>query len=416
MPAVSVVIPAWNLWDMTRDCLESLARHTPPGAIELVVVDNGSSDATRAELEAFGRALFEEHFQAVRLDQNMGFAIACNSGARAARSDLVFFLNNDTLLTENWLPPLLQRLQASPGLGMVGPLLLFPETRRVQHCAVAFAPTLEVQHLYCHFPGDHPALSAPRQVQAISGAALLLDKSLFFRCGGFYEGYKNGFEDLDLCCSLRKMGLRLACVPQSIVCHLTSQTPGRNDHDSANARLINERHPGGFVPDLHKLGMADGFMPALSPALELYLCLSDEREAALTEAFTRNFDAERCARRLWAEPLWMRGYELLAEYLETRGEWVESTGWRLQQARQFPLPQVAKALALVAARAGMEEVAQTAAEQARDQLAKAADGVALAKQANSLLRWGQNAGDSVIAELYGGWLAERGCAAQESAV
>ena len=413
MPAVSVVIPVWNLWDMTRDCLESLARHTTPGAIELVVVDNGSSDATRTELEPLGRALFGEHFQLVRLDKNMGFAIGCNSGARAAKGDLVFFLNNDTLLTQNWLPPLIQGLRASPSLGMVGPLLLFPDSVRVQHCAVAFAPTLEVQHLYFHFPGDHPAPNAPRQAQAISGAALLLDKDLFFRCGGFHEGYKNGFEDLDLCCSLRKMGLRLACVPQSAVYHLTSQTPGRNDHDSANARLINKRHPGGFVPDLHRLAMADGFMPALSPSLELYLRLPDERETALTEAFTRHFDAERCTRRLWAEPLWMRGYELLAGHLETQGEWVQATEWRLQQARQFPLPQVSKALALSAARAGMEQVAQAAVQQTQDQLAKSADGATLTKQAKALLRWGQNAGDEVIVELYGAWLAAhpfQGCA------
>jgi len=410
MPAVSVVIPAWNLWDMTRDCLESLARHTPHGAIEIVVVDNGSSDATRTELDAFGRALFGEYFQPVRLDRNMGFAVGCNSGARAARSNLLFFLNNDTVATENWLLPLMQGLQGNPGLGMVGPLLLFPENKRVQHCAVAFAPTLEVQHLYFHFPGDHPAPNASRQVQAISGAALLLDKHLFFRCGGFYEGYKNGFEDLDLCCSLRKMGLRLACVPQSVICHLTSQTPGRNDHDSANARLINERHPGGFVPDMHKLAMADGFMPALSPSLELYLRLPDEREAALTESFTRSFDAERCARRLWAEPLWMRGYELLAGELEARGEWAQATEWRLQQARQFPLPHVVKALAIAAARAGMEQVAQAAAQQMQQQLAKQADKAALSRQANALLRWGHNAGDAAIVELYGTWLAAQGLA------
>jgi len=413
MPAVSVVIPAWNLWDMTRACLESLARHTPPGAMELVAVDNGSSDATRTELEALGRSLFGEYFQAVRLDRNMGFAIGCNSGARAAKSDLLFFLNNDTLVTPNWLPPLMQGLRAGTGLGMVGPLLLFPETGRVQHCAVAFAPTLAVQHLYFQFPGDHPAPNTPRQAQAISGAALLLEKDLFFRCGGFYEGYKNGFEDLDLCCALRKMGLHPACVPQSVIYHLTSQTPGRNDHDSANARLINERHPGGFVPDLHKLAMADGFLPALSPALELYLRLPDEREAALTAAFTRNFDAERCARRLWAEPLWMRGYDLLAEHLAMQGEWVQASEWRVQQAGQFPLPQVSRALALAAARAGMEQAAQEAAEQEQEQLAKAADSAALGKQAKALLRWGQNAGDGVIAELYGSWLAARGQASRE---
>jgi GT2 family glycosyltransferase len=408
MPAVSVVIPAWNLWDMTRDCLESLARHTPSGAIEAVVVDNGSGDATCTELEACGRALFGEDFQTVRLEQNMGFAIGCNSGARAAKGDLLFFLNNDTLVTQDWLPPLIRSLQAASAPGMVGPLLLFPEDGRVQHCAVAFAPTLEVQHLYSHFPGDHPAPNAPRHVQALSGAALLLDKNLFFRCGGFHEGYKNGFEDLDLCCTLRKMGLRLACVPQSVIHHLTSQTPGRNDNDSANARLINARHPGGFAPDLHKLAMADGFLPALSPVLEMYLRLPDEREAALTQSFTRNFDAERCARRLLAEPLWMRGYELLAEHLEARGAWMQAAEWRLQQTRQFPLPRIAKALAIAAARAGMEQVAQAAAQQVQEYLSKIADSAALARQADALATWGRNADDAVIAELYGGWLAAQG--------
>jgi GT2 family glycosyltransferase len=407
MSAVSVVIPAWNLWEMTRDCLESLARHTPPGDIEAVVVDNGSSDATCTELEACGRALFGEDFQAVRLVRNMGFAIGCNSGARAAKGDLLFFLNNDTLVTQNWLPPLIRGLRAGSGLGMVGPLLLFPENRRVQHCAVAFAPTLEVQHLYFHFPGDHPAPHAPRQVQALSGAALLLDRELFFRYGGFHEGYKNGFEDLDLCCGLRKMGLRLACAPQSVVLHLTSQTPGRNDHDSANARLINARHPGGFAPDWHRLAMADGFLPALSPSLEMYLRLPDDREAALTGSFTRNFDAERCARRLWAEPLWIRGYELLAEHLEMRGEWMQAAEWRLQQARQFPLPRIAKALAIAAARAGMEQVAQAAVKQAQEQLTKAADSAALVRQATALAQWGRNAGDEVIAGLYEDWLASK---------
>jgi hypothetical protein len=300
-----------------------------------------------------------------------------------------------------------QGLEAGSGLGMVGPLLLFPDSGRVQHCAVAFAPTLEVQHLYFQFPGDHPAPNAQRQAQAISGAALLLDRQLFFRCGGFYEGYHNGFEDLDLCCCLRKMGLRVACVPQSVICHLTSQTPGRNDHDSANARLINERHPGAFVPDLHKLAMADGFMPALSPSLELYLRLPDEREAALTETFTRSFDAGRCARRLWAEPLWMRGYDLLAGRLEARGEWAQAAEWRLQQARQFPLPQVTKALALAAARAGEDQIAQAAAQQTQDQLDKAADSAALAHKATALARWGRNAGDEVIAGLYEAWLNRR---------
>lgn len=415
MPPVSVVIPAWNLWDMTRACLESLALHTPPGSIEIVVVDNGSSDATAAELVPLGRSLFGDCFNGLRRERNSGFAAGCNSGARAARGEFLFFLNNDTLLTDNWLPPLLATLRASPGLGMVGPLLLFPETDRVQHCAVAFDPNLEVRHLYFHFPGDHPAVRAPRKVQALSGAAVMLSRDLFFRVGGFHEGYKNGFEDLDLCCTLRKLNLLLACVPQSAVYHLTSQTPGRNDHDAQNARLINERHPGGFVPDTHLLAAADGFESALSPALDFFLRLPADREAALTRAFTLNFDSERCARRLWAEPLWMQGYEMLAEYLERQGQWVKAAELRLQQARQFPLPRVCESLALSAAKAGMENTAQAALEQARKQRTEAADKDALLAQAEALFSWAEKAKDAVAKRLYGEQLARLSAAGNGAA-
>ncbi len=406
-PAVSVIIPAWNLWEMTRACLESLARHTPPELVELVVVDNGSTDETREALEPVGRKLFGERFRAVRLEENLGFAKGCNAGARAAAADRLFFLNNDTLATEGWLPPLLAALDGSPFLGMVGPLLLLPGARRVQHCGIAFAPTLEVEHMYGFFPGNHPLVRRPRIWQALTGAALLLSAELFRRCGGFCEGYRNGFEDLDLCCAVRRTGLCLGSVPQSVLFHLTSQTPGRFDHDGPNTRLLNERCPGGFVPDLHRVGMEDGFVPALSPALELYLTLPSEREAALTDAFSRAFDADRCRLRLLAEPLWRGGYTLLAGHLERVGTaeaLAEALDWRSLQVRFFPLAEHAAALARTAARAGDAAMAENAVQATADLRATAADAAALHEKADALARWGRNAGDAVLAGLYADWL------------
>lgn len=407
LPVVSVIIPAWNLWEMTRGCLESLARHTPPDVAEIVVVDNGSSDATREALEPVGRGLFGEGFRAVRWEENRGFAKGCNAGAQVASADRVFFLNNDTLVTENWLPPLLSALDSSPFLGMVGPLLLLPGTRRVQHCGIAFEPTLELDHLYGLFPGDHPLVRRPRTWQALTGAALLLSKALFRQCGGFFEGYRNGFEDLDLCCAVRGAGLRLGSVPQSVIFHLTSQTPGRFDHDVPNTRLLNERRPGGFIPDLHRIAAEDGFVPTLSPALELYLTLPQERETALSTVFARRFDADRCRARLLAEPLWQEGYALLAEHLENVGtpdSLAEAVDWRALQVRFFPLAENAAALAKTAARAGDPAMAENAARAMADLRSTAADIPALRKKAAALARWGQNAGDTALTALYADWL------------
>lgn len=403
MSTVSIIIPAWNLWNMTKACVESLAAHTPGDHVQVVVVDNGSTDATATALAPLLRELFGPRGVALRLEQNQGFAKGCNAGAAASSNDLLFFLNNDTLATENWLPPLLAALD-SPFVGMVGPLLLLPGGGRVQHCGIAFAPTLEVSHIYDLFPGDHAHVRKSRVLQALTGAALLLPRSLFQECGGFHEGYVNGFEDMDLCCTVRRKGLRLVSAPQSVLYHLTSQTPGRFDHDTPNTRLLNERQPGGFTPDIHKLGAEDGYVPLLSPALELYLALPPEKENALTQGFTRFWDADRCRARLNAEPLWQGGYALLAKHLEDRGQWAEAADVRSLMTHFFPLAENASALARAAARGGDATLAAQASRAVQDLQNTAARTEAQHQKAAALARWSENAGDATLAMLFRNWL------------
>ena len=112
--AVSVIIPVFNNWELTRQCLVGLAENSPPG-LEVVVVDNGSSDETAENLESFGQGLFSGHFRRIRFEENRNFAPACNAGARSARTDFLFFLNNDTLILPGWLPPLLASFPFPPG-------------------------------------------------------------------------------------------------------------------------------------------------------------------------------------------------------------------------------------------------------------------------------------------------------------
>lgn len=407
-PLVSIIIPVWNLWDMTQACLKSLAQHTDCSTVEIIVVDNGSTDATATALAPTGEQLFGKQFQRLRNEHNLGFAKACNAGARAARAPLLFFLNNDTLVTPHWLPPLVNSLEASPLVGMVGPLLLFPGSQRVQHCGITLAPTLEVAHLYALFPHGHPLVHKKRPLQALTGAALLVRKETFFQCGQLHEGYQNGFEDLDLCCIVRQHNLRLHCVPASVIYHLTSQTPGRADHDGPNARLLNERQPAGFVPDLHSIGAEDGFTARLNPSLELYLTLPAPLEQALTTAFSTNFSEDRCRARLEAEPLWERGYSLLAQHLEERRAYSEAVDVRADQVHFFPLAPYAVALTRCAARAGDEVLARTASEAATYLLDTSQNTEALTRKAHKLALWSIEVGDTALAQIFNQWLAERG--------
>lgn len=409
-PLVSIIIPVWNLWDMTRDCLESLAKHTDMAQVEIIVVDNGSTDATATALAPTGENLFGNHFMRLRNEQNLGFAKACNAGAQAACAPLLFFLNNDTLLTPEWLPPLVDSLEASPLTGMVGPLLLFPGAERVQHCGITFAPTLEVSHLYTFFPRKHPLVHKKRNLQALTGAAFLMRKDVFFQCGQLHEGYQNGFEDLDLCCVLRQHNLRLHCVPSSVIFHLTSQTPGRADFDAPNARLLNQRQPAGFVPDLHSIGAEDGYVARLNPSLEMYLTLPEPLEKALNTAFSTNFSEDRCRARLQAEPLWEQGYSLLAQHLEARHAHAEAVDVRSDQLHFFPLAAYAMALMRTAARAGEESLARTASEAATYLIDSSKDTAALSRKAQKLALWSVEVGDTALSRIFSQWLQERGLA------
>ena len=264
---ISVIIPVFNCWELTSACLGSLRRHTLGSYLEVIAVDNHSSDLTATELGPLGKGLFGDNFHLLRQERNLGFAGACNLGAGAAKAPYLFFLNNDTLLTPNWSAPLLAALHDSDRLGAVGPLLLYPESDRVQHLGIAFNPGLATEHLYANFPAAHPAVQAPRRLQAITGAALLIPKDLFMAAGGFYEGYQNGCEDIELCGRLHDLGKEVNIAPKSRIIHLESQTPGRSDHDLDNFKLLNERCKGYFGPDLHKLAKQDGFELGLTPWL-----------------------------------------------------------------------------------------------------------------------------------------------------
>lgn len=349
---VSVIIPAWNLWELTRDCLLSLAAYSRGANLQVIVVDNGSTDATREALEPLGRKLWGGKFLPLRLPENLGFAKACNAGARAADGEALFFVNNDITFSPDWLPPLTAAL-ARPDTAAVGPLLLYPDGT-CQHCGVSLSPMNTLCHLYEGFPGDHPALRRPHPLRALTGAALLLRREDFAAAGGFHEGYRNGFEDLDLCLSLGARGGRLRLAGESVLCHRTSQTPGRFDRDAENAALFVSRWGGKWPPDLHVQAAVDGY--------EVRLTAGGTPYVALSEARARELDAvadgdEACLRdQLRREPLWGNGYVRLGGLLEREGRRDEALGILSRGMRLLPVPELCLPLLRLARLSGRADI------------------------------------------------------------
>lgn len=316
-PELSIIIPVFNKWQLTLDCLVSLKEYTPGDHYEVIVVDNASKDATVTQLEPLGKALFGKRFSAIRNRENINFGPACNQGARASAAPLLFFLNNDTIMTKGWLPPLLSALREDPSLGAVGPLLLYMDDT-VQHLGVTFFIS-GVSHLYQSYPRSHPLVSKKRDLQAITAAALMLPKDLFWDCGGFYEEYKNGFEDVDLCLHIGQHGKKMRCISESVIYHLESQTPGRNANDKLNAKILTERCFSLMRYDAHIHALRDKFQPIIDDMLSLSFALNDKESGELCTA--AKYESFRWIHdKLVENPGWLQGYETLKEMAENYGD------------------------------------------------------------------------------------------------
>lgn len=233
---VSIVIPVYNRVEYTMRCVAALAANTPYELYEVLIVDNASTDGTREFLRTL-----EGDVRVITNPANLGFARACNQGAREAAGEYLLFLNNDTAPQPGWLEALLAVAERDPRIGVVGAKLLFPDDT-IQHAGVAIIEDspypLSPVHLHYHAPAGAPQANLEREVDAVTGACLLIRRDVFRDVGGFDEGYLNGYEDVDLCLRVREGGHRILYTPASVVYHDESASPGRHDRERENlARL-----------------------------------------------------------------------------------------------------------------------------------------------------------------------------------
>jgi GT2 family glycosyltransferase/2-polyprenyl-3-methyl-5-hydroxy-6-metoxy-1,4-benzoquinol methylase len=234
-PSASIVIPVHDRAAFTARCLQALARTVDVAATEVIVVDNASTDETAALL---ARAPLP--VRVVRNAENLGFARACNQGAREATGELLVFLNNDTEPEPGWLDAL-REAAGDPGVGIVGARLLYPGTRRIQHAGLALTPDGIPDHLWRSAPEDDPRANVARDADMVTGACLAIRGEVFLALGGFDEAYVNGVEDVDLCLAARAAGLRVRYEPRAVVLHHEGVTEGRFHRVPANLARFAEK-------------------------------------------------------------------------------------------------------------------------------------------------------------------------------
>lgn len=230
VPKFSIIILQFNKSELTINCVRSVLRYSDLEVVEVIVVDNGSAPEHTANI----RNEFENQIVVVDVGTNRYFGEGNNIGVDHASGEFIVFMNNDVVVTANWLERLQFHLKGD--VEVVGPAFCFPDGR-VQECGGYIK---EDGNSIQQFRGDNKKQlpQAPFECDYISAATILLRKETFLKVGGFDLCYEPAYyEDVDLCLKIASYGGRVICDPSIVIFHNENAT---SSDSSLGLRLTND--------------------------------------------------------------------------------------------------------------------------------------------------------------------------------
>jgi N-acetylglucosaminyl-diphospho-decaprenol L-rhamnosyltransferase len=232
---LSIIIVNWNSKDYLFDCIASIKVGTDEIKSEVVVIDSGSFDGCEEMLhESYSQVRF------IQSDKNVGFAKANNIAFEISRGENLLFLNPDTIILPSAIKILDQYLRSLPFAGAVGARLLNRDGSIQMSCVRCFPTILnqfvESDVLRRWFPQSHlwgmapifEYTQSPCEVDAVSGACLMIKRSAFEEIGMFCTDYFMYSEDIDICYRLRKAGWKTFYVPTAVVVHYGGESSSKS--------------------------------------------------------------------------------------------------------------------------------------------------------------------------------------------
>lgn len=251
-PKVSVIVLTYNNLELTKACLDSLLTQSQYANLEIIVVDNNSSDDTPAFITDWADG-HPDRIVILNAD-NKGFAEGNNVGLAAASGDYMVILNNDTVVTAGWVKGLLRHLQDNKDIGIIGPI-----TNNIGNEAKVSTRYDKIEDMHA----ESVELTRARmgvwfEINTLAFFCVMFPRSTYEQVGGLCEEYGLGFfEDDDYCRRVQRSGMRAACAEDVFVHHHLSASFNKLGAEKKQAlfeknKAIYESKWGPWVPHTYR--------------------------------------------------------------------------------------------------------------------------------------------------------------------
>lgn len=215
----------------TKLCIESIIKYTKAESYEIIVVDNGSADGTREWLR-------EQNVIKINNSSNQGFTKACNQGIKISSGDNILLLNNDVIVTKNWLSNLLTALYSSSDIGAVGPLTNLCSNN--QAIAIKYSSIEEMERFAENLNKSNSTLW--QEKERLIGFCFLFKRQLIEEIGYLDEIFSPGnYEDDDYSLRIRLAGYRLLLCRDTFIHHFGSVSFKEDNEKLIKLREINKK-------------------------------------------------------------------------------------------------------------------------------------------------------------------------------
>jgi GT2 family glycosyltransferase len=238
-PLVTAIVPFRDSTTLLRACADSLLARSSCAELELLLVDNGSTEPETATL--LDRLSVHKEVTVLRDDRPFNWPVINNTAAATARGDVLLFVNDDVeARRDDWLDLLVAHAQR-PGVGAVGARLVYPDGT-LQHAGIVVGMTGVSGHVLAGLAPGRPGYLAmsmlTRDVSAVTGACMATAHETFDRLGGFDESLWLDFSDTDYCLRARRRGLRVVYEGGAELVHHESPTRGTSASDETAAAFV----------------------------------------------------------------------------------------------------------------------------------------------------------------------------------